>query len=219
MSAKVRVYRLSPTFWLCFLYGTISIFNMHAYLPSGRFWAEEGTFFLNSIHDLPGVQGLTYIYHGHLELVTKICTTRDDTPISTHSVHSIFSSYPIPRYSENHSNEFSCSDGDFRANATEFRSMGKLHQSPLSLFSLSSSDRCHPNFKKLSSLDYERTLTILWTQWNSRQFSHPSFYFQCSSNAPKREDNSNSHIGFYWRIAISITHYESFLSWAQNYFI
>lgn len=53
-------------------YLALSAIKMRHYLIHGRFWAEEGTFFYADIAKRNTFDGIFYIFHGHLEIVTNI---------------------------------------------------------------------------------------------------------------------------------------------------
>lgn len=53
-------------------YFILSLVKMRAYLFSGRFWAEEGTFFYYSINQDGFLKGLFYLFHGHVEFPTNL---------------------------------------------------------------------------------------------------------------------------------------------------
>lgn len=50
----------------------LSAIKMRAYLTQGRFWAEEGAIFFSDIENSQALDGIIYIFNGHLELVTNI---------------------------------------------------------------------------------------------------------------------------------------------------
>lgn len=71
---SMRIARLTHrqvSFLLLLLYFVLSIVRMRTYLESGRFWGEEGKIFYADISGSSWIQGLTYLFHGHLELTTN----------------------------------------------------------------------------------------------------------------------------------------------------
>ncbi len=56
------------------LYVALSLTKMQAYLPDGRFWAEEGCRFYPHIALLPAFEKFFFVFNGHLELVANIIT-------------------------------------------------------------------------------------------------------------------------------------------------
>lgn len=78
MVRKIRFTHLDkvsePKFILVSIsfYFILSLVKMRAYLFSGRFWAEEGTFFYYSINQDGFLKGLFYIFHGHMEFPTNL---------------------------------------------------------------------------------------------------------------------------------------------------
>lgn len=59
----------------------VSLIKMRAYIPHGRFWAEEGKYFFGDIGALESWQGLFYLFNNHLEFATNIvvwCSTLVD---------------------------------------------------------------------------------------------------------------------------------------------
>ncbi len=63
-----RVFYCSASF----LYFSLCILKMRKYFLNGRFWAEEGSVFYADIAELSWIDGLFYIYYGHLEIITNI---------------------------------------------------------------------------------------------------------------------------------------------------
>ena len=55
------------------LFLILSFWKMHSFLLEGRFWAEEGVHFYTDISKLESFwSGLSYLFHGHLEIVTNL---------------------------------------------------------------------------------------------------------------------------------------------------
>ena len=54
------------------LYFLLSMIKMNYYLFEGRFWAEEGYFFVRGIYPLGFFDALFWVYHGHLEVATNL---------------------------------------------------------------------------------------------------------------------------------------------------
>lgn len=50
----------------------LSAIKMRAYLNQGRFWAEEGAVFYRDLENSQALDGITYIFNGHLELITNL---------------------------------------------------------------------------------------------------------------------------------------------------
>lgn len=61
---------LAPALFLAFV--LLSLWKVSPLLPPGRFWAEEGTYFAPAIWSAPGLEGLRFLFQGHLQLVTNL---------------------------------------------------------------------------------------------------------------------------------------------------
>ena len=57
---------------VCISFGAM---KMRAYLPEGRFWAEEGAIFYSSMINLEFWKRPLFIFNGHLEFITNIIVT------------------------------------------------------------------------------------------------------------------------------------------------
>lgn len=71
MTSRLRPLASSDgVLWLVFL--ALSLIKMRGYALHGRFWAEEGPYFFPDIAGLSGVDGLFYVFNGHIELLTNM---------------------------------------------------------------------------------------------------------------------------------------------------
>jgi hypothetical protein len=68
---SLRPSSLWHSFTLLSIFALLSLLKMRKYALCGRFWAEEGHYFYPHISSSPRIDGLFYIFNGHLELITN----------------------------------------------------------------------------------------------------------------------------------------------------
>lgn len=63
---------LETSWFLWLVVVVLSTIKMRAYIPDGRFWAEEGKYFYGEISSRDGLSGLFYLFNSHLEFMTNL---------------------------------------------------------------------------------------------------------------------------------------------------